>query len=41
MVLEAPKPNLLDADCCKVDVVKGPTGFLVKTFEDISDILYF
>ena len=38
IVLDAPKPNLLDADCCSVDVVNGPDGFLVNTLELISVI---
>ena len=40
IVLEAPKPSLLDADCCNVEVVKGPEGFLEYIFDVISVILY-
>ena len=40
MVLDAPKPSLLDAVCCNVDVVKGAKGFLLKTLEETSAILY-
>ena len=38
---DAPKPNLLDADCCKVDVVNGPDGFREYILDEISTILYF
>ncbi len=41
IVLEAPKPNLLDAVCCRVEVVNGPRGFLVYILDVTSEILYF
>ena len=36
IVREAPKPNLPEDTCCKVEVVKGPDGFLLTTLLDIS-----
>ena len=41
IVLDAPKPNLLEATCCKVDVVNGPDGFLLTIFDEISVMLNF
>ena len=31
---------MLDADCCKVDVVNGPTGFLVNILDVIVTVNY-
>jgi len=32
MVSEEEKPNLFDASCCKVEVVKGGKGFFFMLF---------
>ena len=40
MVLEAPKPHFPEATCCKVEVVKGALGFLLKTCEAMLEIKY-
>ena len=39
IVLDAPNPNLLDATCWSVEVVKGPEGFLLIILDEISLIL--
>ena len=36
---DAPNPNLPEAVCCKVDVVKGGNGFLLNIFEFTSETL--
>ena len=41
MVLEAPKPKRPDAVCCKVEVVKGASGFLRYNFVFTSSTLNF
>ena len=41
MVLEAPKPYLPEAVCCRVEVVKGARGLRLKTLLVTSLIVYF
>ena len=41
MVLVTPYPNLRDASCCRVEVVKGAAGVRLVGFTVTSSTVYF